>query len=588
MWRKLIWYSVILLLAVIIMPIQTGAQNPDDIHLVIEGKTVTSDVPPTIVNGRTLVPVRLITEQLGGTVTWEPETKKIYITGENIFLELQLKSTRALVNGRDVILDSPPALINNRTLLPLRFVGESLGANVAWDEATRTVIANQRISLFVNGADLKEEGKVYKINELLYAPLTKVASRLGIDMESGADLHSINIKMDEKELIVSDGMEIEGFKVKVLDSEIVVPVSFFAAVLNVDVSLSEDGRQVSIDKVTTLEGIIEKEKEVLLNIKGIKPQSFYLVDPHRVVMDFPNTVLSDQLKESSQQKTGQTFEKEIISDQETEHLQENMLESDSKMNLEASSSEGHVFVEAETSLSDEKTQEQTQNLIKEIRYSQYSMAPYTVRVVVELNQRSKYSISETEDGLSVKLDPIPLSERYLIVIDAGHGGQDPGARGLAGNYEKDLNLIVANKLIQDLQQYPEFEVVATRTEDVYLTLQERVDIANQLGAKLFLSIHANSYIPKAQGSETYYYTPQSADFARLIHKYLLKGTKLADRGLKTNRFFVIKNTTMPSALVEMGFLSNVYDNPILMTREFQERVAKSLAEGIREYYLNDE
>ncbi|MCR3954426.1 N-acetylmuramoyl-L-alanine amidase family protein, partial [Aeromonas hydrophila] len=90
-------------------------------------------------------------------------------------------------------------------------------------------------------------------------------------------------------------------------------------------------------------------------------------------------------------------------------------------------------------------------------------------------------------------------------VDAGHGGKDQGAKGVAGNVEKDFNLAVSRMLVDKLKQYPEFQVVATRSTDVFLELAERVEIANERDADLFISIHANSFKPETRGTETYYY-----------------------------------------------------------------------------------
>jgi N-acetylmuramoyl-L-alanine amidase len=169
-------------------------------------------------------------------------------------------------------------------------------------------------------------------------------------------------------------------------------------------------------------------------------------------------------------------------------------------------------------------------------------------------------------------------------VDAGHGGKDPGAKGVAGNAEKDFTLSVAKRMIQLLKQYPEFQVEATRTTDVYVTLQDRVKFANERGADLFISIHANSATSSARGTETYYYNSYSEAFARVVHKHLRAATQFPDRGVHTAPFYVIKNTKMPAVLTETGFLSNAYENAKLNSPEFQQKVAEALVAAIREYY----
>ncbi|WCK52764.1 N-acetylmuramoyl-L-alanine amidase [Aneurinibacillus sp. Ricciae_BoGa-3] len=181
--------------------------------------------------------------------------------------------------------------------------------------------------------------------------------------------------------------------------------------------------------------------------------------------------------------------------------------------------------------------------------------------------------------------PAPSGQgKYKIVIDAGHGGSDSGAVGAAGNYEKTLTLSVASKVAADLRNNPNFNVIMTRTGDTLPSLQDRVDIANGAKADVFLSIHANSAVPSAHGTETYYRTSQSSTFAAIIHKHLISATGFFDRGVKTANYYVIKNTSMPSTLVELGFLTNSAENQTMLTPQFQQRVADALAAGITEYY----
>jgi len=105
----------------------------------LDGQLVTLDTPPIIVSGRTLVPLRPIIEGLGGAITWVPETRSVEVGFNGTILLLQIGNRTAVVNGEAVILDVPAAIMNGRTMLPVRFVSEHLGADVEWEELTRTV-----------------------------------------------------------------------------------------------------------------------------------------------------------------------------------------------------------------------------------------------------------------------------------------------------------------------------------------------------------------------------------------------------------------------------------------------------------------
>lgn len=170
-----------------------------------------------------------------------------------------------------------------------------------------------------------------------------------------------------------------------------------------------------------------------------------------------------------------------------------------------------------------------------------------------------------------------------IYIDAGHGGKDPGAIG-NGLKEKDITLSVALKVATILQRH-KISVVQSRTTDTFLSLTERTNKANKANANIFVSIHANAFgNNQAQGVETFSY-PNSRNGARLS-KYIQDNILAAklytkNRGTKTANFAVLRQTKMPAALVEMGFITNSQDADLLKNK--QNEFAQAIAKGILQY-----
>ncbi|MBE7054373.1 MAG: hypothetical protein E7391_08940 [Ruminococcaceae bacterium] len=123
----------------------TFAEN--EIKITLNGTALTMDQPPIIVEGRTLVPLRAIFEALGATVTWDDATKCATGVLDSKTVSLVINNTQAKVNGTDVTLDVPAQIVNSRTLVPVRFISESLGCKVDWDDATKTVIIESEIGL---------------------------------------------------------------------------------------------------------------------------------------------------------------------------------------------------------------------------------------------------------------------------------------------------------------------------------------------------------------------------------------------------------------------------------------------------------
>jgi len=172
-----------------------------------------------------------------------------------------------------------------------------------------------------------------------------------------------------------------------------------------------------------------------------------------------------------------------------------------------------------------------------------------------------------------------------VFIDAGHGGRDPGATRFELK-EKDANLDIALRLKNKLEANG-FQVIMTRTSDVYYSLDERVEMANRSGADIFLAIHNNAVFSEyAHGTETYW-CPNGVDgssqFASLVQTNVLKQTGRANRGVKTANFRVIKYTTMPAALVECAFVSNPTENSLLKTADFREKCATGLFNAIKTF-----
>lgn len=172
-----------------------------------------------------------------------------------------------------------------------------------------------------------------------------------------------------------------------------------------------------------------------------------------------------------------------------------------------------------------------------------------------------------------------------ICIDAGHGGKDPGAAGRSGLNEKDVNMQVALKVADLLMD--RYTVVMTRTDDQYVSLGKRCDIANQSKSRLFVSIHCNAAENhEANGIETFHYYTSTRGklFANAIQRGLIALTERRDRGVKAAGFQVLRDTSMPATLVELGFITNTEEEQLLQKEEFQNACAKAIVKGIDDFF----
>ncbi|AFY31367.1 N-acetylmuramoyl-L-alanine amidase [Calothrix sp. PCC 7507] len=174
--------------------------------------------------------------------------------------------------------------------------------------------------------------------------------------------------------------------------------------------------------------------------------------------------------------------------------------------------------------------------------------------------------------------------RVVVMIDPGHGGKDPGAIGIGGVREKDIILPISKKLAAILQQNG-VQVVMARNSDYFVSLPGRVEMAAKARATVFVSIHANSAgagRPDVSGLETYYYD-SGLNLARTVHKSILQSLNIRDRGVRRARFFVLRKSSMPSILVETGYLTGREDVAKLQTSAYQNQMAEAIARGVLQY-----
>lgn len=219
------------------------------------------------------------------------------------------------------------------------------------------------------------------------------------------------------------------------------------------------------------------------------------------------------------------------------------------------------------------------------------------RLVVDLTRVVAYTVSPQAKSGELFIDlslPSGAGGRLagkLVVIDAGHGAHDAGARGIIGIWEKNVNLAIALAL-RDRLQSDGVNVLLTRSDDTFVPLGERSYLANRSGADFFISIHADSAGNRSVSGSTIYYHKQIGScraLAYTIYERLnglngipSKGIR-SDRVLYTNGLAVLRNSQMVSVLVECGYMTNLGDVTKLRQTATQQRIADAIADGLRDY-----
>lgn len=220
-----------------------------------------------------------------------------------------------------------------------------------------------------------------------------------------------------------------------------------------------------------------------------------------------------------------------------------------------------------------------------------TLTPTLARIEVDLPKFTVYqtTISPNRRQLTVEFSHSPLLGR-TIVLDAGHGGVDPGTCGSQGAREKEITLDITMRL-KNLLEEVGTEVVLTRTEDKYISLFERPWLANFVMGDLFLSIHCNSYVSDRgiRGTEIFYYQgrPSAKQIAGQILEKLTKLTGLTSRGARSNNYVVLNDTQMPAILAEVGYLSNFEEETLLNQETFRAQVALGIFQGLVAFYSTE-
>ena len=537
--------------------------------LKINGEEVKGEMPPIIFSDRSVVPAREVFEELGAVVVWNAENETVSVNYEGTSVRLIINSRIAKVNSVDVTMEIPAKLINGKTMIPARFVGEKLGMEVDFDSKTDTIIINnipneteeptppekqepleteppQATDEPIEMAEVKfldfeidEEDKVLKLTletdeKLKFSHFVlEKPDRIVIDCING-----LFSKIPEELVIEKGNVDKIRFGNQTASARIVVDIS---ENIGYNVDSSDDEIVITIKMTSTEERKVDMLSSAVYRKQGTID---YFESPYNII----NVSLSAE-------------KKTLLVTVDTEN----------KRGEDASKSVNTLYANAIGF---------TQ---KEEGIGEYTISLKTSKV--------RFNVAG-EKMVYVKPEIEPLAKS--VMLDAGHGGNDPGAVYIDedGNVlvkEKDLNLSVT-LMVKELLEDEGVEVNLIREEDIYVDYLKVGSIANSVGSTLFVSIHTNSFTnTEVHGIEVYGYltggTVSNGMSSEQLSKNLLNGlleeTDAADRGVRDGKnLAVINSTKVPAALVEIGFITNEAEREKMVTKEYQQKLARGIANGI--------
>lgn len=538
------------------------------VQLRVDGKAVATDVPAVIHGSRTLVPIHVV-RNMGITVEWKDTTREVTIQTNDKTVVMKIDSPIAMVNGEAKRLpsDVPPKIItyqnSGRTMVPIAFLRE-IGLIVNWNESTRTVsieksepiVENPVVTKTVKDVVVSFEAGSPEIRIKTGEKLTYTELKLNNPDRLAIDFQDAKFDLTNKSKLQANGtlqLEVSGFGVK----------SVRAAQFKTDPFVT----RVTVEMDTMMPHQVyydEKTGDMVIQLEYTGAEAFQYWATSKTASKL--AFRSNEVTQFgfSVSDFGRTLHVSV--DKDSIELPIINLDIDDLLleaiNIGESQNGDTYHIEI--------------RLKEDVTYQANSPAG-TKEFIIEF--RSKQN---NNNGIP------------LIVIDPGHGGRDPGATSPINGLAEKLVVLDISQRLNKLLTDAGFRTYMTRAGDNAISLADRVGVANQLEADLFISVHANAAASSsAQGVENIYYPSEknpddsrdNKKLAQTFQKEMIRVLGAHNRGIVAREnLYVIRETKMPAVLTEVGFLTNSQEAAKLATTEYRQLVAESIYQSILKYF----
>ena len=571
----------------IFSPLQATADN-SPIGLVINGQTITNmPTPPIIQYGSTLVPARAVFEAgLGAVVEWEEESRTVYIQYGDRHIFLLIGSHIIIVNGHLMEMPIPAQIINGNTMIPLRAVAENLGFVV--DFRDRTVFidnpsiapdspANTPSPTLPRDVSTMVIPPMYfpTTNIIAISPPPRLAQQVYVITASSA------IPAVESSLL-NDNRLIIDFPNSLTDFNGPISVPYYSPVSDIRASqFSENVSRVVFvlpDSVEFSISISEDRWHVFLIIYTDVSSDASTNNDTDVNNNDTNHVLT-ALNSNIRYEPGVILIPRGAGFSLKQAAHNNIYRHNQYILTLPVDASGFLGV---------GTLSISSSFIHSLEvgrnwqgHTQFTLTGRQI-LAIEIHEFNAYYLIRL-------MNPREKYQR-IVVIDPGHGGQ-PGAV-YNDVRAADLNLAIAGKLVRLIEECGYMTAFTTRGEDVFVSLSDRAQFANNIG-DIMVTIHHNAwYNPYVSGVESFYLLNDndnhrsltSQEFAAIMQGRVVAHTGRNNRGHRTANFTVLRYSQIPSALIEVGFMSNPQEFAAITSEEYQWRVARAIFEGLHEAF----
>ncbi|MDR7556549.1 MAG: N-acetylmuramoyl-L-alanine amidase family protein [Armatimonadota bacterium] len=553
--------------------------------------------PPVVQAGQVMVPAARSFEAFGATATWTPAERMVRLSQRGgVQLLFRIGEPVVLVNGQARPLPAAPVVIGDQPYVPAAFVFAALGAWVRYDDSTRTLhVASQ-----ITALELVREPDRLRVVVQATGPLRVETRLLARPDRVVVDLHGGAFRLPDQELVAGWAgvvrVRAAQFQVKPYITRVVlevseatdvrvVPDAAFGLVIEArprGVLAAPSGPGAPAAPPAGAPVPSSGGPPATPPAGGPPPLSAPVPwdDPHGLPAPPDPAPLPDdgvlRIQQVRIEQSDGRFRLLIEGTRPFEHTTHELPEPD-RLVIDIT---GAVFVPVKQEIP------VAGPVVAEVRAAQFQADPDITRVVVVFRRKAPYTVTAAGDGSTLVVEiPEPTVRGHVVAIDAGHGGRDTGAIGPTGLLEKDVVLDISLRAREALVRAG-VRVVMTRETDVFVDLSERARLARRQGATVFVSIHANASVrATASGAETYYLAPQSQALAKMIQDELARIPGLADRGIKTANFLVLREAEIPAVLVEVAYISNPDEEARLRTPAFRQQLADAIARGVLRFLI---
>lgn len=540
--RKIIFCAIIFFFA----PIINIFAIQQNIKLIIDGINLENlSSPPVIINDSVVVPVRDVLEKFDAVLDWKQDSKELFITKNDLIILLKVNNKIANVNGEEKTLLVTPTIINEKLMVPIRFIAETFGFDIKWENSS-VIISTEKSPIYnidegistndsisqITSIDIKNDQYIINAN----SKLDKITKNILDGNRLVIDIYNSELKLEKKEINVQDSFI---SKIRTAQNQI-EPIKITRVVFDMyddypfDASISNDGCSIIVSF---------KNENTPSDLKNISCNNQTIIlKKGSYNIDINNITENDNY-------LGKKYEFKFPNDIED------------------------VFGSGKY-------------IIQNQFFSSIEIKDNTLTI----NENKILAYEITSDNENIYIKAVSPKEKYknILVIDAGHGGTDPGT--INGSVkEKDLTFSIVQKVMYLFNYNKDIKVYSTRLSDVKIPLEERIGMANEI-ADMFISVHINSAgtNTSVNGTEVYYYTNKndsqnkfsSKTLAQTLLKNLVTNLNSANRNIKTESYVVLKKSTIPAALCEIGFITNPTEFKNLCSEDYQMKAAQAIYNSV--------